>query len=201
MSEKRVYQDKMLSSKKEIVVCNWERGEGKTYSILTKMLRYGRRVKFLYISKLSSIGLKNVFEEYINKSSKFINSYELSKDKILLEFTNGDSIEVFISNTSDNFRGERNIDIIFCDEYFPSKDSIESVLKPMGAKQIFIMMTNDNIEYIDSRNLINIDNFYNKQIEELMIEYSNISKTEKTTLTRENILKQIKMLQDMEVGK
>ena len=28
MSEKRVYQDKMLNSEKEIVICNWERGDG-----------------------------------------------------------------------------------------------------------------------------------------------------------------------------
>jgi hypothetical protein len=62
------------------------------------------------------------------------------------------------------------------------------------------MMTNDNMEYIDSRkykNEFSIKEFYNTQIKELMIEYSEIHKDKTTTLTRENILKQIKVLQDM----
>lgn len=48
----------------------------------------------------------------------------------------------------------------------------------------------------EKRNL-NKDNFYDIQIEELMEEYADIPKNKNTTLTRENILKQIQMLQDM----
>lgn len=44
---------------------------------------------------------------------------------------------------------------------------------------------------------INKDNFYDIQIEELMEEYTDIPKNRNTTLTRENILKQIQMLKEL----
>lgn len=51
---------------------------------------------------------------------------------------------------------------------------------------------------IDAKNKnFDISNFYDKQIEELMIEYSETPKNKNTTLTRENILKQITILQNM----
>jgi hypothetical protein len=94
-------------------------------------------------------------------------------------------------------RGQRNIKIAFCDECYIDKLYIDSVLKPLDVKQIYMMFTYDNVEYIDSRNSSKVENFYDNQIEELMIEYSNITKNEKTTLTREKILQQIHILQEM----
>lgn len=45
--------------------------------------------------------------------------------------------------------------------------------------------------------LFKYDNFYDEQIKELMIEYASTPKKENTTMTRDKILQQIKMLKDM----
>lgn len=199
MSEKRVYQDKMLNSTKEIVVCNWERGDGKTHSIFKRIIRNeSDKGKYIYISPFdNSLALQNHFREYVKNKERIIEKYAYSKDKITLKYKHEETIEVFCVNPNSEFRGQRNIDIAFCDEYIPNKLYIDSVLKPIGVKQIYIMLTNDNIEYIDSRNSRKVENFYDNQIEELMVEYSNVPKNEKTTITREKILQQIHILQEM----
>ncbi|MDP4146638.1 MAG: hypothetical protein Q8936_19540, partial [Bacillota bacterium] len=46
---------------------------------------------------------------------------------------------------------------------------------------------------------LDFSNFYDMQIQELMEEYTETPKNRNTTLTRENILKQIKILQDMKM--
>ena len=193
MSEKRVYQDKMLNSEKEIVICNWERGDGKTYSILNKIMSNGGG-KYLYISPFNnSLGLQHCVKE----ANYYVKSCNISRDKITITDIEDEVIEIFCINPNTQFRGQRNIKMAFCDECYIDKTYIDTILKPMDVKQVYMMFTDDNMEYIDSRNSSKVENFYDKQIEELMIEYSNIVKNEKTTLTRENILKQIKVLQDM----
>jgi hypothetical protein len=59
-------------------------------------------------------------------------------------------------------------------------------------EEIFSVQDDNN-----KKNKINKENFYNIQIEELMQEYADTPKNRNTTLTRENILKQIQMLQDI----
>lgn len=204
MSEKRVYQEKMLNSKKEIVFCNWERQKGKSYSIFNKILQ-NRNGKYLYISPYEPIALQEHVRRYIDKNKQIILDYKISRDSVIIKFAQRDYedcnknviLEIFCIKPNIEFKGQRAIKMAFCDECYLDKKYIDSILKPMGVKQIYFMLTNDDIEYIDSRNSSKVENFYEKQIEELMIEYSNISKNEKTTLTRENILKQIKVLQDM----
>lgn len=214
MSEKRVYQEKMLNSKKEIVVCNWERGEGKTYSIFTKIMEE-KNGKFIYISPFETCTLRDYFDEYIHTSSEkdFIKLFKISRDKLYLEFNNGNIIEVFLMKPSSNFRGSRNIKIAFCDEYYPSKEFIDTILKPIDVKQVYIMMTNDNMEYIDSRNDIEKDfmkkcskiasnknsmnDFIDSAIVKLVYEFSLIAQTEKTTMTRNSILDMIMKLQSL----
>lgn len=56
-----------------------------------------------------------------------------------------------------------------------------------------------NTKKIDNLNF-SYEDFYDIQIKELMQEYTEIPKNERTTLTRENILRQIKTLQDMKRG-
>jgi hypothetical protein len=204
MSEKRVYQDKMLNSEKEIVVCNWERGDGKTYSIFNKILQ-NRSGKYLYISPFEPIALQEHIRKYVDKNKQIILDYRISRDRVTIEFAQRDYedydknaiLEIFCIKPNTEFKGQRNIKMAFCDECYLDKKYIDSILKPMDVKQVYFMLTNDDFEYIDSRNSTKVENFYEKQIEELMIEYSNIPKNERTTLTRENILKQIKVLQDM----
>ena len=200
MSEMRVYQDKMLNSKKEIVVCNWERGEGKTYSIFRKIME-NKNGKYLYISPFEPRALQDYFREYVYEENILIKLHKCSRDKISIEFNNGDILEVFCYKPNNEPRALRNISITFFDEYYPSKEYIDSIVKPKDVIQIFIMMINNNIEYIDSRtNKITRSNFCDIQIEELMIEYAETPKNKNTTLSRENILKQINVLQNMRCG-
>lgn len=202
MSEKRVYQEKMLNSKKEIVVCNWERGEGKTYSIFKNILRCSDG-KCLYISN-NNTGIRKYLKDHIEqrkiRSLGFKKITDTESRTTIIENENY-GIDILYSrlDSLNEYRGIKDIMYVFFDEYFPNSNEL-SIIKSMGVKQIFIMVTNGNVEYIDSRRLIQIDNFYNKQIEELMIEYAEIDKNKNTTMTRENILKQIKILQDMERG-
>jgi len=200
MSEMRVYQEKMLNSKKEIVVCNWERGEGKTYSIFRKIME-NKNGKYLYISPFEPRALQDYFREYVYEENILIKLHKCSRDKISIEFNNGDILEVFCYKPNNEPRALRNISITFFDEYYPSKEYIDSIVKPKDVIQIFIMMSNNTIEYIDSRtNKITRSNFCDIQIEELMIEYAETPKNKNTTLSRENILKQINVLQNMRCG-
>ena len=97
MSEMRVYQDKMLNSKKEIVVCNWERGEGKTYSVFRKIIE-NKNGKYLYISPFSSRILQDYFKEYTYKESNSIKLYKSSRERDSIEFNDGNKLEVFYIN-------------------------------------------------------------------------------------------------------
>ena len=202
MSEKRIYQEKMLNSEKEIVVCNWERGEGKTYSIFRKIME-NKNGKYLYVSPFSGRTLQDYFKELCLAETENIKNFSNSKEFTKIEYKNGDKLEVYYSlfnSDNNNIIGKRNIGMAFYDECYPNKDTINKILKPIDVNQIFIMMTNDNIEYINSRKAFDCQGFFKQQIEELMMEYSNLSKTQNTTMTRENILKQIKALQDMARG-
>lgn len=204
MSEKRVYQDKMLNSKKEIVICNWERGTGKTYSILNKAMYCDK--KCAYFSYNEGMTIKNHVNNIVKEEEKiqikpFYEFENTSQRTILKRFKDGIrgiklEMYYFDPNNVDKLRGLKDFRYAFFDECFPS-ESILRALRIIGVEQIFIMMTNDNVEYINNRNSTKIENFYDNQIEELMIEYSDVSKTEKTTLTREKILQQIHILQEM----
>jgi hypothetical protein len=153
--------------------------------------------------------LQDCIKEYVSELSQDqkdeIKLVTDSRDLIKIEYKDGNRIEVYYinSNNKDRTIGRRNIDMAFCDECYPNKEYIDSILKPMDIKQVYIMITNDNIEYIDSRKSkeFNYQEFFKQQIIELMIEYSKIVKNEKTTMTRENILKQIKILDDLRSGK
>jgi len=53
------------------------------------------------------------------------------------------------------------------------------------------------MECIDNVSVQDFSNFYDEQICELMVEYASTPKKENTTMTRDKILQQIKMLKDM----
>lgn len=211
MSEKRVYQDKMLNSEKEIVICNWERGDGKTYSIFKKILQ-DKNGKYLYISKFTFMALQDYFKEYVNENNNILSYCNLSKDKTIIEFKNGNTIQVYYIKPSSEFKGQRNIKIAFCDECYIDKIYIDTILKPMDVKQVYMMFTNDNIEYIDSRKInteqetmkkcFNIakydktmNTFIDANIIKLIDEFSKVPMNEKTTMTRNSILDMIGKLQ------
>lgn len=213
MSEKRVYQDKMLNSKKEIVVCNWERGDGKTYSVFKKIME-DKNGKYLYISPFEPIKLRKCFEEYIQKEKDGIKSVKDSRDKIFLEYNNGNVLEVFYIKPNTQFRGHRNIKIAFSDECYLDKYYIDTVLKPMDVGQVYIMITNNRIEYIDSKQIKTeqekmkeclhiatkgqmMNQFIDASIVKLVNEFSLLPQNEKTTLTRNSLLDMMIKLQSL----
>lgn len=209
MSEMREYQQKMLNSKSEIVFCNWERGKGKTYSIFKKMLEDKNR-KYIYVSSNRTKALRDCFTEYINEERNSIKHFKDSGNEISIHFYNGDLLQVFIGSINsftDKLRGLNDIEYAFLDECYPNEEIVKFV-KEMGAKQLYYMITNDNIEYIDSKyendglydwlNLAdteNLNKFIDASIMKLINEFSNIPQTERTTITRNNILDMIEKLQ------
>lgn len=192
MSE-RVYQEKMLNSKAKIVFCNWKRGEGKTYSIFRKIIEEYVQ-KSIYVSQSNNKVLGSYFKRYAER-----NEYDIKIDKnikISIDFKG--AIEITCLNTiSDyNIRGVKDIEYIFFDEYMPTERELD-LLKILNPKQIYIMTTKEDMECIDNVSVQDFSDFYDEQIKELMIEYASTPKKENTTMTRDKILQQIKMLKDM----
>ena len=199
MSEMRDYQEKMVKSKKDITICNWDRGEGKTWCIFKDIIGLGEG-RFIYVSNYNHKVLTKYFEEYAH-NNEFIYRIMIANDFIKIKYNNKREVVVYLSNSNqinNGLRELKDIDKVYYDEAFPSSEEID-FLKSLGRQglvpKIYIMMTNDNIEYIEHREDNN--NFYDFQIQELMNEYANTPKRENTTMTREKILQQIKMLQDI----
>ena len=192
MREMRDYQEKMLNSNKKIIICNWDRGKGKTYSIIKK-IKNNKINKAVIVTNFK----KSIVEEEIKKIK------EIYTDKII-KVTQSDSL-------NNDFRGISNIDAIFFDEYIPSSKEINYLIEPTLKQngQIFIMFNYKNIEYIEDEEdyvdkntktkEFNKLEVINKQIQELYEEYMSIEKTEKTTIRRDKVLMQIRMLEDMKL--
>lgn len=88
---------------------------------------------------------------------------------------------------------------MYCDEFIPTKSDVDLILG--FTKQVKIFTTyvdNEDFEYIsDVENKIDKKEWVPNQIEELMNEYSSIPKAENTTMRREKVLLQIKMLKEL----
>ena len=86
-----------------------------------------------------------------------------------------------------------------------TKDSLDEIKKDISKlnfRQEFDLFGEYDEIFSDKETDVNnikfdTGNFYDTQIEELMIEYSEIPKNRNTTLTRENILQQIHLLQEI----
>lgn len=86
-----------------------------------------------------------------------------------------------------------------------TKDSLDEIKKDISKlnfRQEFDLFGEYDEIFSDKETDVNnikfdTGNFYDNQIEELMIEYSEIPKNRNTTLTRENILQQIHLLQEI----
>ena len=202
MREKRDYQVKALYSPKQIVVCNWDRGKGKTYTLVEKIRKEfkwtNKDMDVLYIvqgnvdtySKLVFQYLKediyNVEYEINNFISKIVMK---DKDKILtIYFINIDNLYAI--------KGSSKKDYIMFDDCYPSKnqlDIVEPLLKKKSS-QIYITLTADNVEYIDDDRDFNEKEEIKQQIKELYLEFRNVEKSDKTTIRREKILQQIQVL-------
>lgn len=187
MSELRDYQKKMLGSKSKVVFCNWDRGEGKTYSICEKILRSDGKCLCISDSNNYNKYLESIFEE--KRQVKIIKS---NCREMELWFGDESIYITFVKiNDLGNCIGAR-FDNVFFDEVIPNKDVLDSIIMPMVSNQVYIMKTiieGYAFEYIDSNKIKESKiEWIDKQIEDLMNEFGGIAKNERTTMTREKVL-------------
>jgi hypothetical protein len=195
------YQEKMLSSNKKIIMCNWERGDGKTYSIVEKLKQL--KGKALIVSNYGNV-IMDKLQEYC-KNEELTNIFKptyvkiIDKDDITLETIFCKPCD--IRNDLEWVRGQK-FSYVFFDEYMPSSHEIKRLHQMLWIKQIYIIFTDNDMEYIDSRNYKNKTKTYVEhrkefntwamtQVESLMKEYSEVPKNSNTTMTREKILSMI----------
>lgn len=200
MSEMREYQQKLLNSDKKIVMCNWERGNGKTHAIMQKILQSEGNWVFITNTVHSKQNLM------YDKISQALKSYgkgfvlETRGNMIALTFVCEKKIHIYFENAN-TFRYGIKYDYVVFDDEIVDIEVIRQAKTIRGLKQIIIATTDEDFEYIDDGNNLTIDkeNWIEQQIKELMIEFSNISKNERTTMTREKILGMIKQLESMRI--
>lgn len=208
MREEREYQQKMLNSKKKIVFCNWKRGSGKSYSIFQYMITNGGSYTVISDSTSMAMSMSKLYgsliQEWLNANSdinEFIEHSMIARNKIELSLNRKGFLAKGYSKLKIDFVSDISdisylTDYVVCEEYNPSSNELRHILNIRGLTKVFIINTLGDIDYIDDKET-DIDNFYEKQIEELKVEYSNIPKRENTTKTRESILNMIERMEGM----
>ena len=199
MSEMREYQQRLLKSESKVVLCNWERGNGKTYSIISKILQEGGDWVFItqtYYSK------QNIIYGELSKILRGRNlsySLKINNNKIELIIVNDKTINIYFES-SYAFRNRIRYDYVVFDDEKIDLDLIREIKTNRDFKQVIITTTMDDFEYISDKQEVvelNRKEWINQQIKELMMEFSKIRKDERTTMTREKILGMIRQLEDM----
>lgn len=195
----REYQQKLMKSKSKIVMCDWDRGKGKTHAIanfINEKIDVNERINILVVTrnpKETSIILQDKIEDMVD-----CNKYEVRGvgfEKIMIDDRRGYIVAtISITQNIENYRGAK-FDYVLCDEYIPSSNQL-SIFYHSGAKQVCILGTFD-IDYITDKEEINEDEWIDNQIKELMQEFSSIPKVDNTTKRREVVLYMINRLNDM----
>lgn len=204
MSE-REYQQKLIESRSKIVFCNWNRGKGKTYSIIQKMLKEGGG--WIFISSHPHVQCKIISEQLENyrriSNPKIVRESKVKTGSIEIYFNREYQVSpLFISfETYENFRISPRIDYIVFDDAEINLSIIKEAITIRGLKQIIIATTlGESFEYIsDKENEIEINEqeWIDNQIRELMKEFASIPKADNTTKRREVVLDMINRLNHM----
>lgn len=199
MSEMREYQQKMLESKgKGMVLCDWDRGKGKTYSIANFI---ARKINFNRPSKILVVG-GNYYCRYIQEELKRIINDEFDivysgiETITVIGFKDGKKhilADITVTSSVEKSRGMK-LDYILCDEYMPSSNEL-NMFYNSGAKKVYILGT-FGIDYISDKEKNPIE-WIDDEINKLMYEFSSIPKEENTTKRREIVLSMIMKLKSM----
>lgn len=211
MSEMREYQQKLIKSKCKIVLCNWNRGKGKTYSIIQKMLQKGGSWVFITpICTRKCDVIHKELEMYFREENMCYREFKVSNNRIEIHFNkefylrDGVKDLYILFENADKFRFSPKVDYVVIDDYeLNSRDEIRKVISEAktirGLEQIIITTSIDDFEYIDDKEIINIDKskWIDSEINKLMNEFSNIPKEENTTKRRDIILNMIERLESM----
>lgn len=200
MREKN-YQQKLIKSESKVVFCNWDRGAGKTYSIAKKILeKYGNWVFVSSAPSNKTRIIKETMEEIFRNDDtyEFISDFTCSQNSIHMTFyrylsRNPISIKVVEPK---NFIPSLTIDYVVFDDEF-DYDVFREAKTIRGLNQI-IITSSEEIEYIsDKEDIVNEDEWIDREINKLMKEFSDISSAENTTKRREIILSMIERLGKM----
>lgn len=213
MRKLKEYQKKAIESEKKVVFCNWNRESGKTFTIAEAIIgdfsNENKNENVVIISKCSGHIESKIIYEYLEKHVRF-EVLRIINCENCIKITNKNNIThnlYFIQeskmNNSELLRGLR-IDKIYFDEHIPSEKEIKHLLNVGDVKKIKIFCTcfdNKDFEYIsDFEYKLDKRNWVSDEMDKLMKEYSSITKAENTTIRREKILLQIKMLDELRKG-
>ena len=198
MSE-RGYQQKLIESKSNVVIGDWNRCAGKTSTIAESIWHNCETiedtVKVLVVSGYEYKSVSNLIQDYLDEiTDNNINIVSRGFEKLFVKYKDSILIDITFTKSIENSKGMK-VDYVYCDEYIPSSNEI-SIFNNSGAKRIYILGTFD-FEYIsDEETKIEIDEqeWVKQQIKELMQEFADIPKRENTTRTREVILGMISKL-------
>lgn len=195
MREIREYQTKLLTSNKNVVICNWKRGSGKTYTAIEKVIEKGGNC--LYLTEVGDI---NMINNYCLSNKDNIQYYKAVRTENYIEIVKNNKKTKFIcesDNVDFNDLREQHFNYIICDEYLPSSKDLK-ILDSMlcdSNSQIIVCITNNDIEYIqDINENKDINSWVNTNIINLMKEFSTIDPSEKNTIRRNSILDMIEKL-------
>lgn len=201
MSE-RGYQQKLIKSKSNVVIGDWNRCASKT-STIAESIWYNCEtiedtVKVLVVSGYEYKSVSNLIQDYLDEiTDNNINIVSRGFEKLFVKYKDSILIDITFTKSIENSKGMK-VDYVYCDEYIPSSNEI-SIFNNSGAKRIYILGTFD-FEYIsDEETKIEIDEqeWVKQQIKELMQEFVDIPKRENTTKRREVVLDMINRLSHM----
>lgn len=212
MSELREYQEKARLSKKKVVFCNWKRGNGKTYTISEefsiKSSIADEDNTVVVISLHGNVTACKLVYDNLRENKYVDGTIKVKENKEEIIITNLRGINTNVKFIRDiDFKKARNIlkDLkvrkVYCDEYIPDKRDLEYILCLDCVEQVKIFTTyfdNKHFDYIsDFEDKLDKKEWISNQIEKLMKEYSSIPKFDNTTMRREKVLYQIKMLKEV----
>lgn len=212
MSE-REYQQKMLNSESKIVLCDWDRGKGKSYTSFQHAIKNGGCYLVVSLNNnLINMYSKSLIEEYKEEYGDIFRDVNITKNYIKIIFNRSGSIkgfknvEIIFSDVEESHR--KLFDYVIFDERIPALEEIRHLNKMKSLKQIFIMTTlneDRNCKYFefitDKDEPINMSNeeWIENEIKKLMNEFSKIPNSENTTKTRMIILEMIEKFKNMRV--
>lgn len=208
------YLEKFAETNDGMVVCNWDRGKGKTKAIVDKIIYdiIKEDTDFIIISPNWQINKSMIIDILKDEDPKYTSfgvvSLKINEENIAIisnvyEYGRSNkpskNVEkrIFFANTLDSpkLRGIKPKHI-FMDNINPCSVDI-NIINSFNPKGVFIMTTDKNFKYIedDSKTISNSE-WIDGEIEKLKLEYSRLSNeaiscNKNNTITRQSILDMI----------
>lgn len=202
MSE-REYQQKMLNSESKIVLCDWDRGKGKDYSIAQSIVRNIPNIPSRIVV-FTNYNSRHVSGELFDNLSYMLGDECVEGrglEVIVIKDSKGSkflTIHIFNSSEIETIARGYKADYVYFNEYVPNKEQLDYICSDK-LKQVYILGT-FKFDYISDNNTvenINREQWIDNEIDKLMKEFSKTPNKENTTKTRESLLGMIEKLKNM----